>query len=562
MDDTIRILMVEDNRADAELAEYMLNSAGIKFLSRLVETEEEFRRGLNEFSANLIISDYRLPAFNGAHALRIARELRPDIPFILVTGALGEEGAIEVLTGGATDYVMKNRLSRLAPAVERALKEAEEQKRRKEAEGERDLLLQQMEFKIRERTAELQAENAARRQAEKALRCERTYLKQVLQQMPVAVVLAQAPNGALVFGNRACEQLFRHPINYSQDIEEYGVWKLFDSEGLPLPPAQYPLLQAIEKGVFIEDREMVIERGDSTRAMVNVNASPILDAEGIIMGAVGTMVDITEKKKAEDALQKANDVLESKVRERTSQLADINKSLLEEIEDRKRTEKELRCAQKNLRAMASEIILADEKSRRKFAAELHDSVVQTLGAAKLRSQLLREHISEEGAPEYSVLQELLSRSIAEARQIMAELSPPLLYQLGFLPAMEWLAEQVASQNGLDIKFKGKIVSGPLAHEVQVLLFQSTRELLMNVVKHSNSKEAFVTVSQVGQFVRVTVRDNGAGFHGKISFREDNSGFGLFSIRERLKHLGGHLAIESKPARGTRVTMVSPVSIEG
>jgi signal transduction histidine kinase len=557
----VRILVLEDNPLDAELMEDILRASGIKFSSKRVDNEEEFCNSLNEFSPDLILSDYDLPVFTGLEALKLRQKICPDVPFILVTGAVGEERAIEILTGGATDYVMKNRLSRLLPAVERALKEAEEQKRRKKAEAERDLLLKQMELKVQERTAELQAEIAARRQAEKALRYERTYLEQVLQQMPIAVVLAQAPGGNLVFGNRACELLFKHPVNYSHNYEEYRKWKLFDSEGVPVPPEQFPLLLSIEKGEFIADKEMMIERGDGTRAMVNVNASPIIDADGNVIAGVGTMFDITERKRVKDALRKANDELEEKVRQRTDQLADINKSLLEEIEDRKRTENELRSAQKNLRAMASEIIIAEEKSRQQFAAELHDSVIQTLGAVKLRFQLIREHIAAEGAADYSELFGLVSQSIKEARQIMAELSPPLLDQLGFVPAIEWLTEQIASSSGLDIEFRGKSFSDTLAHEVQVLLFQATRELLMNVVKHSKSKEALVSISQVGSFVRVTVKDNGTGFHGRVSFREDNSGFGLFSIRERLKHLGGHLVIESKPASGTRVTMVSPRMIE-
>lgn len=276
---------------------------------------------------------------------------------------------------------------------------------------------------------------------------------------------------------------------------------------------------------------------------------------------LGISFGITERKFIEEELQKSKFELEDKVRKRTAQLSKSNESLVAEIEERKHTENKLRLAQKNLRAMASEIILADEKSRRQFATELHDSVVQTLGAAKLRSQFLREYISDEGIANYVQLQDLLSRSINEARQIMSEMSPPVLNQLGFMPAMEWLSEQFGSQNGLTIRFRANNDSGPLSHEVQVLLFQATRELLMNVVKHSQCTEAVLLINQKKGRIRITVKDRGVGFHGKVAFREDNSGFGLFSIRERLRHLGGQLIIESRPGRGTRVTMVSPTSIE-
>ena len=91
----------------------------------------------------------------------------------------------------------------------------------------------------------------------------------------------------------------------------------------------------------------------------------------------------------------------------------------------------------------------------------------------------------------------------------------------------------------------------------MLLFQATRELLMNITKHSKAKKAVVSVIYKKENIRLTVKDDGIGFHGKVAFREDNSGFGLFSIRERLKYLGGKLIIEAQPGMGTRVTMVAP-----
>ena len=292
------------------------------------------------------------------------------------------------------------------------------------------------------------------------------------------------------------------------------------------------------------------------------NGRALFDTEGNLTEYHAIGLDLTYRKLTEEGLQKTKDELEDKVRERTALLSKTNEDLLKEIAERKRTERRLRSAKDNLRAMASEIVIADEKSRQNFASELHDSVVQTLGAAKLRTELLREYIPEEGSKDYSELYKLISQSITESRLIMSELSPPILSELGFIPAIEWLTEQMASKSGLTVNFKASNGLEPLTHEVQVLLFQATRELLMNVVKHANAKEALVSISGDGNNIRISVKDNGKGFNGKVSFRTDESGgFGLFSIRERLRHLGGQLIMKSKPGQGTGVTIIVPRTLE-
>jgi PAS domain S-box-containing protein len=131
MDKELRILILEDVPADAELEEHELRKAELVFTSKIVDTKETFLKELDDFLPDLILSDYELPSFDGIAALRIVKEKCPDVPFILVTGKLGEEFAIEKLKEGATDYVLKNNLKRLVPSVNRALQEAEEITERK-----------------------------------------------------------------------------------------------------------------------------------------------------------------------------------------------------------------------------------------------------------------------------------------------------------------------------------------------------------------------------------------------------------------------------------------------
>src|SRR3954467_13941695 len=126
--------MLEDNPTDSELAGHTLRRGGVKFTATRVETEEDFIRELEKNPPDLILSDYALPGFDGYAALDIAKKRAPNIPFIFVTGTMGEEVAIETLKNGATDYVLKTRLARLAPAVQRAMREAADRRERQLAE--------------------------------------------------------------------------------------------------------------------------------------------------------------------------------------------------------------------------------------------------------------------------------------------------------------------------------------------------------------------------------------------------------------------------------------------
>lgn len=178
MDRPLRVLILEDEATDAELMERELHKGGLRPVSRLARTREALVEGLAGFRPDLILSDYHLPGFDGLSALALAKESCPQVPFILVSGPIGEEKAIEILKNGATDYVLKDHLSRLVPAVQRALREAEER-------------------------AELG------RMGE-ALRAERQLLFSVLEEMPGFVIL-HAPDHSILFSNQYFRRQFGDP---------------------------------------------------------------------------------------------------------------------------------------------------------------------------------------------------------------------------------------------------------------------------------------------------------------------------------------------------------------
>ncbi len=233
--------------------------------------------------------------------------------------------------------------------------------------------------------------------------------------------------------------------------------------------------------------------------------------------------------------------------------------LCEDVSERVEAERELACYQRRLRQLSSELTLAEERERRRIADGLHDQVGQILATAKIALGALPEPDCAAAAE----LDRLLGRALEETRSLSFELSCPVLYKLGLEPALEDLAERLGRRHGVRFRFAADRRSKPLALDASVMLFRVVRELLFNVVKHARVSEARLSVARAGGEIRITVEDRGEGFDlGEHGAGSHAGGLGLFSVRERLDHVGGRLEVRSAPGRGTRMVVVAPLEIAG
>jgi PAS domain S-box-containing protein len=233
--------------------------------------------------------------------------------------------------------------------------------------------------------------------------------------------------------------------------------------------------------------------------------------------------------------------------------------IIEDIAERKQAEKEIRTYQEQLRSVASELSLTEERERRRLATELHDHVGQILALAQIKLGAIRESASSTQLVEpMDEVRRLIEQTIQYTRSLTFELSPPILYDLGFDAAVEWLAELIKEQQGIMVQVQADRSSKPMNDEIRVILFQTVRELLHNIVKHANAKNIRIFITREEAILRVKIEDDGLGMGMSAGASQGPSGFGLFSIGERLKYLGGHLEAVSEPGWGTRVTLQVPL----
>jgi PAS domain S-box-containing protein len=238
---------------------------------------------------------------------------------------------------------------------------------------------------------------------------------------------------------------------------------------------------------------------------------------------------------------------------------------IRDITNRKLNEEKLRAYQESLRQLANELNTTEERERKRFAADLHDHVGQSLVLAKLDLGRLGELVNGFDANAGSIIERLdytIDQALHETRGLMQDLSPQVLYTLGFDAALEWLAENMQERYDLVCHIEGGKQPSPLSGDAAVVAFQTVRELLINVVKHAGVKEAHVYVTQRGNLAVIHVEDQGKGFAPEELDlpRSHGGGFGLFSIRERLSLLGGSLAINSSPGKGTSAQVAIPVPV--
>jgi len=378
-----------------------------------------------------------------------------------------------------------------------------------------------LENRVKERTAalvtsneKLQEEFIERLKAEEALRKSEEHHRTLIETMNEGLSMVDKEGFITFVNDQFCKM-----TGYARD-ELIGSHekKLLDKENKSIYKREW----ARRKKGDASPYEITLTKKQGGQLHAYISPKPFFDDNDNFNGSFGIFTDITERKQAEEKLYHY---------------------------------------QEQLRSLASELSLVEERQRRCIATELNDYISQALYYCKNKLEMLKETKTTQGrSTSTDEIVNLIEQIIQYTKSLTFQLGTPILYEEGLEAALKWLGYQFQKQVGLIFHFEDDLKPKPLADETIILLYQAVRELLINVTRHAKAKNARVSIERDYKHVHIQVEDDGIGFDtAKINpYQTKTSGFGLFSIHERLKFLGGEFKLTSKPGAGTRATLVVPM----
>ncbi len=373
----------------------------------------------------------------------------------------------------------------------------------------------------------------ARQRAEEALRASQHMLRLVMESVPQAIFWKDRQSVFL-----GCNTAFAQDAGLASAEDIVGK----TDYDLPWSPEQTASYREYDRRIMESDTPQyhILEpQRDSAGRLtwLETNKIPLHDAQGHVIGILGTYEDITERKQAEEALHELNATLESRVARRTA-----------ELQERTR----------QLQKLTLEMSEAEDRERQRIAQILHDDLQQILAGACFHLGLMKSRARQDPSIQTIAGQvgQMLKDAIDKSRDLSHELGPAVLYHSDFAETLRWLAGRMRDKHGLIVHLR---TQGPMSlpsDAIKTFLSRATGELLFNVAKHAQVREAWIRARARGRWLGVSVRDRGHGFDPQ-KLREA-PGLGLLGIRERIELLGGRLKIRSAEGKGSRFSIVVPL----
>jgi two-component system sensor histidine kinase UhpB len=543
----LQVLIVEDSENDALLLELELQRAGYETVCHRVDTAAAMIAALARQRWDLVIADYVMPLFNGLAALALVREKGLDLPFIIVSGHINEDTAVAAMKAGAHDYVMKDKLARLGPAVERELREADVRRQRRRTEET---------LKVEHAITRIMANASSLEEASPGI-------------VQLLIDGLEVDFGGLWMLDQKRQVLEPFVLNLRVPSPQLQTFlqesrRLSFSLGTGLPGAVW----AQKRAVWLTDiaQEDNLPRRDAavTAGLKSAMAFPIQRAGDFIgvlefftaqrmeqepnllnmMTAIGSEIgQFFQRRRAEDDLRRAHDELETRIQQRTAELKTANDKLQASITERKRLEHEL--------------LEITEKERRRIGLDLHDDLGQKLSGIALMIKGLELRLVKQDtavAKEAAKIHLLVQQAMSHASDLAHDLATLDRKGSDLSAALKDLAEHARELFSITCRFKVDGQIPPLEPHTVGELYKIAQEAVTNAIKHGKAKKVGISLANGSERLVLTIQNDGLPFP---DLQSHSTGMGLRIMNYRASLIGASLEVKGI-GKGTRVTCSMPL----
>jgi PAS domain S-box-containing protein len=537
MANLLRVLVIEDSEADTELLLRELRRGGYAAEFQRADSEETMLAALDGKTWDIVIADYVVPGFGGMEALKLLRDRDMATPFLIVSGHIGEDIAVSAMKAGADDYLMKDRMARLVPAVERALAQA--------------------------------AIRCAHKRANEALCESEERFRQLAEHVGAAFFMFDSPAedspGLISYVSPAFEKIWGYPsaILFRNSDE---LFKAIHPEDRPSVLSHLPQMACENFSA-----EFRIVAMDLRTKWVHFRTFPVRNNAGKVYRVAAIAEETTERKLAEAQLESnarqlqasveqlraiggelqqrnqelslARAELEERVKERTAELTAANTELRAEMAERKRLENEL--------------LEIAENERRRIGFDLHDDIGQKLMGVSLLLKALETNLAHKQLPEADEtrkLQQLIEQVINHTHNLAHCFSSFETHEDDLVARLKQLVVNVRKTFGIPCRLRVSGSPSTVSPDMSLQLSKIAQESVSNAIKHGQATFVQISLSQQNSQLILQIKNDGVPFPVD---REPNNRMGLRIMNYRARTVGGTFEIGPDGDSGTLVTCVLP-----